>query len=145
MVTKQLSFIFYYKNSKNILSISSIITNILIFLFAINYLFIGTNNKFEIFIFSLAYVSTSSILTYFLMKSRRIAYDSKFIYIEQKPNIWLDIEIQKILKIKRTFYYFYTIFYLDSNSFIKKVVFFISPNPSLYRSEKVKEVLKYAN
>lgn len=144
MVTKLLSFQFYFKYGKNILIISSIVTSIAIFIFMIFYLLFGTKSKIEVFSFLMFYISTSNIFNYYLIKSKPIKYDSKSIFIQNGPNYWVEIPIKSIIKIKRTFHYFYTVYFRNNDASEKKVIFFISPNPSFVKSKKVKEILSYA-
>ena len=141
---KQLSFEFYYKFLKKILIISSILSNFAILVFIIYYMFWGTNYKILAFCFLMIYVIISSVYNYYLIKSKSIKYDSNSILIQIKPNNWEVISLKRIIKIKRTYHYFYTIYYKSSEASIEKVIFFISPNPSFSKSEKVKEIFNFA-
>lgn len=141
---EQLSFKFYLKYGKNILVISSITTSIALLLFMLFYLLWGTDNKIQVFCFLTLYLSTSNIFNYYLIRSKSVKYDSNFLYIENGHNNWKEIPIRSVVKIERTYHYFYTIYYKSTEILGGKVVFFISPNPSFFKSKKVKEVLNYA-
>ena len=143
MVMKELSFKFYFRCGKHLIVSTSITGSILLFLFMLYYVFWCSNIKIEVLFFAMFYILTSNIFNYYLIKSKSIKFDSKSIFIKGKSNNWEEISIKSIIKIKRTYYYFYTIHYASIDAVEKKVVFFISPNPSIYKSNKVKEVLSY--
>lgn len=140
-----LSFQFYFKYGKNILVISSIVTSVALFIFMVYYLLWGTTSKIEVFCFLMLYIFTSNIFNYYLAKSKSIKYDSKSMLIQSDPNNWEEIPIKNLIEIKRTYHYFYTLYYRSTDASEKKVIFFISPNPSFFKSKKVKEVLDYAS
>lgn len=141
---KPLSFEFYLKYGRNILVITSIIANIVLFLFMVFYLLWGTNNKIQVFCFLTLYISTSNIFNYYLIKSKSIKYDSSYLYIENSNDNLEKIPIKNVIRIRRTYHYFYTIYYNSNETVEGKIIFFISPNPSFFKSKKVKEVLSYA-
>lgn len=141
---EQLSFKFYLKYGKNILLITSIIASIALFLFMICYLLWGANNKIQVFCFLSLYISTSNIFNYYLIKSKSIKYDSDYLYIEHSNYNLEKIPIKNVVRIKRTYHYFYTIHYNSNKAEEETILFFISPNPSFFKSKKVKEVLNYA-
>jgi hypothetical protein len=143
MVMKQLSFKFNLKCGKNLIVVASIIADVALFVFMVYYILWGTNDKIEVFCFLTLYLSTSNIFNFYLIKSKSIKYNSNFLYIENDNGKWEEIPIKSVIKIKRTYYYFYSIYYEITS--LKKVVFFISPNPSFFKSRKVKEILDYAS
>ena len=145
MVMQQLSYQFPFKYGKNILLISSIITSIALLVFMILYLLLGTTNRIGVFCFLTFYIVASNIFNYYLIISKSIKYDPKSILIKRKPETWEEIPIKDLIKIKRTYHYFYTLCYRTNDTSEKKVIFFISPNPSFFKSKKVKDVLDYAN
>lgn len=144
MVTKLLSFQFYFKYGKAIYIACSAITNIAILSFASYYLLYGINDKIWVFVFLMFYFFSSNIFNYYLIKSKAIKYNTKSIFVQNEFDVWIVIPINRIMKIKRTYHYFYTIHYINNDSYESIVIFFISPNPSFYKSIKIKEILNYA-
>jgi hypothetical protein len=138
----QLSYKFRFKFGKRFNIISSIISSIAILIFIIYYIIFGGKIKIEAFCFLALYILYSNIFNYYLIISKTIKYNSDYFFIQQKSDDWEKIPIKNITKIKRTFHYFYSIHYKIIND-KKKVVFFISPNPSFFKSQGIKEILSY--
>lgn len=137
---KQLSYKYRFKFGKRFNIISSIISSIAILIFIIYYIIFGGEIKIEAFCFLALYLLYSNIFNYYTIISKTIKYNSDYFFIQQESDNWEEISIKNITKIKRTFHYFYTIHYKIIND-KKKVVFFISPNPSFFKSPEVKEIL----
>lgn len=123
--------------------VSSVFTSIAIFIFMLYYVLCGKNNRIEVFSFLTLYIVTTNIFNYYLIKSKIIKYDSDFLYIFNGDNNFDQISIKDVVRINRTYHYFYTIHYIKSEV-EEKVVFFISPNPPFSKSNKVKEILHLA-
>jgi len=141
---KQLSFKFYWKFSKCLMVVTSIIANVLLLLFLVYYPLWGGDSKMQVFCFLMSYILISGIFDYYLMKSKSVKYDSDFLYIENGNDNWRKISIKSVVKIKRTYYYFCTIYCKRNDMLEDRIVFFLSPNPSFFKSKEVKEVLFYA-
>jgi hypothetical protein len=145
MIMKELSYQFPFKYGKKILLGSSIVTGIALLSFMFFYPLWETTNKIGVFCFLMLYISASSIFDYYLIKSKLIKYDYNSFFIQSDSDNWEEIPIKRLIKITRTYHYFYTLHFRCQDSSVKKIVFFISPNPSFLKSKKVKEVLDYAS
>lgn len=141
---KLLSFQFDFKFSKLVLIICSLISTFAIIIFLFYYLVNGISNKFGISCFLVIYLIISNIFSYNISRSKNIVYDSKTLIIQINRNIFEEVPIRRVIKIKRTFFYFYTLYYWGPCNISKKVIFFISPNPSFSKPKQVEEVLTYA-
>jgi hypothetical protein len=137
-----LSFRFYFGFAKEVILISGLIIRILL-LILLGYLILYRNNQIDVILFLIFYIVVTSIYDYYLLVSKNIKYDYLTLYVQRNKDVWEEIPIKNILRIKRTYHYFYTIHYKISDFPEKKVVFFISPNPPFCKTKKVKEVLSY--
>lgn len=142
---QHLSYQFPFKYGKQVLLINSFVSSVAVFIFMIFYLLYGGTSKIEVFCFLILYISASSTFDYYLIKSKSIKYDTKSLLIQNDPDNWEEIPLKNVIKIKRTYHYFYKLYYRCNDASKKETVFFISPNPSFFKSRKVKEVLDYAS
>ena len=124
--------------------VTSILASILLLLFLVYYLLWGGDSKMQVFCFSVLYIFMSSVFDYYLIKSKSVKYDSSFLYIGNGGDNWREISIKSVVKIKRTYYCFCTIYCMRNDMLEDRIVFFLSPNPSFFKSEEIKEVLCYA-
>jgi hypothetical protein len=114
-------------------------------LFAIFYLIWGGEKKLEVLIFSLIYTTSKSIFDYYLIRSKDVFFDEKYIYVKTINNQLISIQNTNIKTIKRVYYFFYEISLKENLDLpIKSVYYFISPNPSFFRQKELKEIINYA-
>jgi hypothetical protein len=136
-----LSFRFYFSFEKKAILISAVVIRILL-LYLLGYLVLYKNNQIDVILFLIFYIIVTSIYDYYLLISKNIKYDSFALYIERGKN-WEEIQLKFVTKIKRTFFYFYTINYKIDDNLDKKVIFYISPNPPFCRPKKINEIISY--
>jgi hypothetical protein len=134
-----LSFEFKYYWMKFFLIIIIIVVNL--FLITILGLSILNNNfTFLAILFTILYILESSIYGFLLYKSVSVKYDDTSIIILKKQIVQHQIDFSSIIKIKRTYYWFYRIEYNDEFDQHRTHYFYISPNPPFTQPDRIKKL-----
>lgn len=120
------------------LCISSITTLIILFwsLFMIHMQIEFLKTLFVLFILGI-----NLIYDNLLLRSKDIWYDEKGIYIKINKEKCF-IGKKEILKFQRRFFFFYEIYFKESEANNNKFVFFIGPNAPIERLPAIKELMK---
>ncbi len=145
---KYLSFKYDWKFMKEI----GLLVNGLLIIFAIAFLIIiltvdfiriTYHDKIIGIVFLVLFIIYGFIHFYYLLISVDIKYNESDLFIKIDGK-WKKIPIINVLKIKRTFYFYYTIELNKNNILQKSRIVYLIPNPNFWRDKKVKEVLSFA-
>lgn len=144
MGKKDLSFNFKFRYGRHIMICLSIVLCFFLLAFSILYLVLGSKNQIAVFFIIFLYCILSGVFDFYLIRSKDIFYDETKIYIREKKEVFDEIEINKIEKVKRVFFYFCRIsFSTNAGVTGKRLYYYISPYPSFYRQKALIEILNH--
>jgi len=136
MVVKNLSYK-WKKFEKSLLLFSTLLVNVIVFLFLVGYIIFRETINEEIVVFCTLSVILSSLLDYFLLIAKDVSFDKHYCYLGNEK-----ISLHQIIKLKRWLYYYYKISYIVNNKSVS-CYFFISFNPTLFRNDNIKNFLSH--
>lgn len=105
----------------------------------------GIEQKLEIITVSQLFFWHLMIYNYFEFKSKDILYDEKNIYIRNGPYDFIELPFDRIIKIKRFYFYFYQITYKEHLMDHENRVYYVIPDPhTFFRQKELLEISRYA-